>query len=371
MIKTFTREFLYNIVWSKPTTEISKEYRISTNDVRKLCKYYNIPLPLQGHWQKIKHNKPSTVIHLPESDELIINAYRLVKRNEGDEDIPFLKSPFQKRVYEIKKDKTYNFIVPSTLKKPHPLILKTKNKLEEFDKLSKTEYHSQGELYNEILPIHTDKKMRSRALRIMNTIITNLYKKNYSVSFRNNSCFVEMFGQKTEINLRQKINRVREKDERGYGGNQWLKTDKLEFQAGPSYSRKNWIDGKNRKVEDVIPEILVWIEQNCQYWHDIRKKQAEEKRIQDIENEKESEKIRVIELESKRFETLISDSEKWHKAAKLRSYIKAVENKAKENNRLDLETKKWIEWARKKADRCDPLIETEDDVFNGIDKASF
>lgn len=356
MIEPFTRKSLYNLIWSKSTTVISKEYRVSTSDLRKLCKYNDIPLPLQGHWQKIKHNKPTTVIDLPESEKEIIDAYQLVKRNVGDEDIPFLTSPFHKRVYEVKNDKTYNLIVPSTLKKPHPLILKTKKRLVEFDKLTKTDYHPQRELYCEILPIHTDKKLRSRALRIMNTIISNLYEKNYSVSFRNSECYVEMFGQQTEINLRQKINRVREKDEREYGGDQWVKSDKLEFQAGPSFSRKNWIDGKNKKVEDVIPEILVWIEQDLQYWHDLRKRQAEEQRLRKIEQSKINEELRLVKLEEDRFSELIADSEKWHKATKLRSYVKAVENCAKENNQLDVETNKWIEWANSKASLIDPLI---------------
>ena len=365
MVKTITRKFLYDLVWSKSATSISKEYRISSSDVRKLCKHYNIPLPLQGHWQKIKHNKPSTVLDLPESDEQIINAYQLVKRNEGDQGIPFLTSPFHKRVYEIKNDDSYNLIVPPKLKNSHPLIVKTKQRLEEYDKIQKSSYLERRDHFAETLPIHTDKKLRNRALRIINTIISNLYSKGYSVSFRNKTeCFVEMFGQNIEINLRQKINRVREKDERGYGSDQWVKTDKLEFQAGPSFNRKNWIDGKNRKVEDCIPEILVWVEQHCEYWHDLRKKQAEEKRIQEIEKEKERKQNLVIELENKRFQELISNSEKWHKATVIRNYILAVEKIAKENDRLDLETKEWIEWARKKADLYDPLTESDDEKLN-------
>lgn len=354
---TITRKELYELVWSKSTTAISKEFRISTTDLRKLCKYHNVPQPSSGHWQKIKHNKPITVVDLPESDKEIKNVYQLIKRGEGDEDIPFLTSPFHKRIYEIKKDKSFDFTVPLTLKNPHPLIIKTKSRLQDYDKLSKTDYTAQREIYNEILPVHTDKQLRNRALRIMNTIIVNLYKNNYSVSFRNRECFVEMFGQTTEINLRQKVNRIREKDDNGYGGNQWVKTNKLEFQAGPSYSRKNWVDGKNKRIEDVIPEILVWIEQNCQYWHDIRKKQREEKCIQDMENEKKLNQIRIIELENERFEKLMSNSEKWNKANLLRDYILAVETKANENNKIDSDTNKWIQWAKNKADSLDPLID--------------
>lgn len=355
-----TRESLYELVWSKSTTTISQEYRISTSDLRKLCKYYDIPLPLQGHWSKIKHNKPTVVIELPESDKQTIDEYQILKRNEGDDDIPFFKSPFLKRVYEVKNDKSYKLTVPSTLKNAHPLIIKTQKSLEAYDKIPETDYYKRRNHFEHTLPIHTDNKLRNRALRIMNTIISNIYDKGHSVSFRNKTeCFVEMFGQQTEINLRQKINRVRKKNESGYSGDQWVKSDKLEFQAGPSFRRKNWIDGEKKVLEEFIPDILVWIEQDCQYWHNLRKRQAEEERIRDIEREKEQEKLKIIQLENERFEELLVDSEKWHKATILRNYIQAAEEKAEQNNDLNEDKKKWIVWAFNKADSIDPLINDE------------
>ena len=355
-----TRENLYELVWSKSTTIISKEYRISTSDIRKLCKHHNIPLPKQGYWSKLKHNKTVERTDLPETETKSLEEITLVKRETGDKDIPFLTSPFHKRIYEIKNDDSYNLIVPSSLKNPHPLIIKTKKKLEEYDKIPESNYQERRNYLKEILPISADKNLRNRALRVMNTIISNIYDKGYSVSFRNNTeCFVEMYGQQTKINLRQKINRVREKDERGYGGDQWVKSDKLEFQAGPPYNLKNWIDGKKKNLEDYIPDILVWIEQNCQYWHDLRKRQAEEERIRSIEVAKEQEKLKIIHLENERFEELLVNSEKWYKANTLRNYIQAAKEKAEQNNELNEDKKKWIQWASRKADSIDPLFNDE------------
>ena len=87
------------------------------------------------------------------------------------------------------------------------------------------------------------------------------------------------------------------------------------------------------------------------------KKQREEKCIQDMENEKKLNQIRIIELENERFEKLMSNSEKWNKANLLRDYILAVETKANENNQIDSDTNKWIQWAKNKADSLDPLID--------------
>lgn len=352
------RTELYELVWSKSTIAISREYRISTSDIRKLCKHYDIPLPKQGYWSKLKHNKTVERTDLPEVDSKFVEEIILVKRKAGDRDIPFLKSPFQKRIYEIKNDASYDLIVPSSLKNPHSLIIKTKKRLEEYDRIPKTNYQERRDCLEKTLPIKTDKKLRNRSLRIMNTIISNIYNKGHSVSFSNKTtCSVEMFGQRTEINLRQKINRVREKDESGYGSNQWVKSDKLEFQAGPSFSQKNWIDGKKKKLENFIPDILVWIEQDCQYWHDLRKRQAEDKRTKELEREKEREKLEIVQLENKRFEELLVDSENWDRANTLRNYIQAAKEKAEENNELNENKKEWVQWATTKADIVDPLID--------------
>ena len=46
----FTREELYELVWSEPLTRLAKKYNISDNGIRKKCKKMNIPLPKVGHW---------------------------------------------------------------------------------------------------------------------------------------------------------------------------------------------------------------------------------------------------------------------------------------------------------------------------------
>ncbi|WP_218599205.1 hypothetical protein [Polaribacter sp. NJDZ03] len=351
----FTRKLFYNLVWSKSISAISKNYRISTSDVRKICKHFNIPLPLNGHWQKIKYNKAIIIIDLPENEKVVQEKIKLVKRNEGEKDIPFLTSPFNKRVFELKNNLTYSFNVPLTLKNPHPLILKAKKGLEDLDKLTKSNYEIERKVFNEILPIHTDLKLRNRALRIMNVIVSYIYKQNHSIVFEYGNCCVEMFGQKTEFYLRQKYNRIRTTDEKGWSNQSFIKTSNLEFRAGPSFNHKSWIDKENKKLEEYIPNIIAWIEQDCKYWHDLRKKQAEQERINEIERLKEEERLLLIKKEEVRIQNLIIHSEKWKKATILRNYINAAIEKDKSNNTFDEQKKAWVKWATDIANSIDPL----------------
>ena len=48
---------LYNLIWSKPLTSIEQELNVKIQDIKNACIKYQIPLPENGHWSKLKHNK--------------------------------------------------------------------------------------------------------------------------------------------------------------------------------------------------------------------------------------------------------------------------------------------------------------------------
>lgn len=60
-----TREELYDLVWAEPLLSLSKKYAISDVGLRKLCVRMNIPVPIAGHWSKIKAGKAVLPPELP------------------------------------------------------------------------------------------------------------------------------------------------------------------------------------------------------------------------------------------------------------------------------------------------------------------
>ena len=62
-----TRKELYDLVWSKPMTFLSKKYNLSDVGLRKICLKMNIPLPKAGYREKIKWNKPVSIEILDET----------------------------------------------------------------------------------------------------------------------------------------------------------------------------------------------------------------------------------------------------------------------------------------------------------------
>src|SRR5438270_10187350 len=52
--RVMTREELYRLVWSKPITELAKEFGMSDVGLAKVCKKLNVPKPYRGYWQLIE-----------------------------------------------------------------------------------------------------------------------------------------------------------------------------------------------------------------------------------------------------------------------------------------------------------------------------
>jgi hypothetical protein len=62
-----TREQLYNEIWEISVAGVAKKYNAAYNDLLKLCKEAEIPIPPSGYWAKLKFGKPVEQILLPES----------------------------------------------------------------------------------------------------------------------------------------------------------------------------------------------------------------------------------------------------------------------------------------------------------------
>ncbi|WP_282085273.1 hypothetical protein [Aquimarina algiphila] len=238
----------------------------------------------------------------------------------------------------------------------HPLVQKTKIELKRLDKVKERRSWEEQRKYNgEFLPISVGPKLRARALRFMSDLIYLLEANGHSIKFEYDRCHIEMYDQLTEINLRQKYFRRRIKNSSGYGTDTYEKSDKLEFQVG-YHARKGWIDRKTKSLEDYLQAIYDYIEKDSKQWADWRERQRIKEEKDKILKEQEAEKARLMAIEAEKLEKLILDAEKYEKAVKIRSYLKALEEKMSSNNELNTsERKEYLKWAYKKAEEIDPL----------------
>ena len=52
-----TRKELYDIVWSTSLSKLTQQYALSNEGIKKICKQFEIPMPDNGYWMKLKFNK--------------------------------------------------------------------------------------------------------------------------------------------------------------------------------------------------------------------------------------------------------------------------------------------------------------------------
>jgi hypothetical protein len=53
MASNITRRDLYELVWSRPRSEIAKEFGISGVRLGKICREMNVPAPPRGYWANL------------------------------------------------------------------------------------------------------------------------------------------------------------------------------------------------------------------------------------------------------------------------------------------------------------------------------
>jgi hypothetical protein len=64
-MKTLMRSELYDLVWSRPMTEVAAEFDLSDVGLKKICKAAYVPTPPLGYWAKVKSGKRATKATLP------------------------------------------------------------------------------------------------------------------------------------------------------------------------------------------------------------------------------------------------------------------------------------------------------------------
>lgn len=63
-----TRAELHELVWSKPMTEMAREYGVRGQHIAKACDEHEIARPPAGYWQKLEYGKAVESVALDNSN---------------------------------------------------------------------------------------------------------------------------------------------------------------------------------------------------------------------------------------------------------------------------------------------------------------
>lgn len=357
--KEFTRKELYNLVWEKPLVQLAKDFGLSDNGLRKICKKYDIPLPKMGHWQKVQHGKKVELEKLRHFDKWT-NTKITIHESEADEEEHYL-TKVARRVKEIEQACSTLLPVPESLTKPHPLVkaakenLGTKKKERSWRNLPECIHTDRG-----LLSISTQKHNVPRALRIMNTFIKMAENRSHEVVLEDEKTKLVVDNEKFPIRFREKHTRQEMPDER-WSSSELVPNDVLSIKYDYHFD-KEWAD-KGTPLEDQLPRILAFFElksveikQRREYY---RIAQIEADRKREIERKLQAQR----EWEAKKQDFLLTQSDKWFKAESLRQFIKTIEESKNNSSKVQ----EWLKWAKLQLEELDPLSNGTESFINQFD----
>jgi hypothetical protein len=356
-MKTITRRELYDLVWSKSISKISKETNIKESVISGICQTYKIPLPINGYWSKIQFGKE-------------VEVFPFVEEFEGSDVIDLYH--FNTPVYEIKKKDEVIVIedfvkeampnYPSKLENPLAVIVETQKYLTKKDKYSY--YQSRKDDAPYISVQLSSKELIDRSLLFLDTLLKQFIARGHEVLSENWGTKIIIQKQSIPIRMRESYNRVKKKDPKWYDSEDKVANGILCFQIDESYRRIEWKDSASVKLEDKIPNIIAKFEEICykRYEDDLQKirenirKREIYKLIQD--------RKKVVEIHLEKFNKLLRESKQYRKIQDMRTYVDAL--KKHENEKPELN--EWIEWSTSAIDWYDPIIKSDHPYLNDVNR---
>lgn len=328
--------------------------------LRKLCIRHNIPIPKNGHWQKVRFGKIPPIVELPISQANDAVTIRMSDDPEA-KSINYYINKLQK---EIEDQLGAELQVPKRLSKPHELITAT---YERIQAKAKRDYNSKiYKIYPKELDLAVSAKQLNRALIIFNTIIKLFMKRGPELIVEDRETKVIIFDQAIGLRIREK-NRIIKESNGHWPSQRYEPTGILYLSAKVSWSDKTWSEGK-QPLEVQLSRIIAYLEIKA----GELKIENDKREIERIEGEriklqrKQFEALQDEEL--KKFKLLLGDVDKWRKIKLLRKYINEFEAANKDEGSQNNGFMGYIEWARKKINWYDPLINAKDELFYDLDK---
>lgn len=340
-----SRQELYDLVWSTPMIDLAKQFNLSDNGLRKICKKYLVPIPKMGYWQKFRFGKKVSKIVLPPSQNDAPIAINVLPRN---------KEQIESQI--IVKEAV---VVPDRVGRFHPLVQQTRKLFAKGHEYNGRTRSYRGEA---ALGISVSRKMLPRALRIMDTIIKVLEEHGAKVGIdRENelrtNTHVTLEGEKVQFGIDELMRIVKtEPDQYGYSRQEYVPKEKLVLRIKNYLGgcQSKWTEGENTKLEDKLASFINGLSFAAAYLKKQRKEREEEQRRWEERRQSEARRQQILEEEKKRGEVLEKQAVLWKKSRVIYDFIQAAIS-ARGDFAPDSEFGKWVTWAKAYADKLDPL----------------
>lgn len=358
---TFKREKLYDEVWTKPMTELAKEYGINVYQLTKACDKLEIPRPESGYWSKLRHGKKVKKKPLTDSEK---KEYRLssdtIRPLDMDKLLPKGYRPI---------------VIKDQLRNPHPLVRQTYKYLKELAK-----ERSPGDEYGRLKPykagylsVSVSKDSLKRGMRILDAILKESIRQGFKVGtgtmYKRHYTYIQIAEDKAYIFLQEEAKQIKTKIENPKYS--WEKykyerytTGKLKLSISYSYygySSRKISDTKTKTLEEQSDKFFPILLEISEKAKKRRLEHEESERKAEIARKIREQREREYQAEMKRREKLEQLSKQFTKSEYIYQFIREVEStiNIEELNQEQVDRfNVWKKWALEHADRLNPVVQT-------------
>jgi hypothetical protein len=143
----------------------------------------------------------------------------------------------------------------------------------------------------------------------------------------------------------------------------WHPTGRLTLTVGSWPSRK-WNDTDRSLIDSRLHGIVAGIVGLAEEKRAQEDEEARRQRSFEEARARYDAQVNARSEERRQLRALFRDASSLQRANRLREFITAVEDRARECGELTPEKQAWIQWARAKADWIDPLVRVSDPILD-------
>ena len=367
MAAKFTRQALYDLLWSQPKTTVAIELGISDAGLGKICREANIPIPPRGYWARISAGQTPPRISLQarglgQTDEVIIGRDTWSGREEQITELP--PEPFFPESLATVALRAQKLLGKScfakTLANPHPLIAK----LLAEDDLRRQAMKDKPYAWDKP---KFDEPLARRRLKILNALFLAVSKAGFKPSLHGKEAEevgVIVGNTHVAFTLTKIEQRSRVAKGKAALSQLQLQLEITNWAQGGEFPLNLWCDTEDAPLESHLAEIatnllvagemlyrghVIW---QHNYLSERKAEQDEKIRQAEEKAAREAEAARLADLQQRR-DALLAAADNRQKATILRALVAEAEQQPNVVAAAGFEL--WRNWVLAEATQLDPF----------------
>lgn len=364
----FTRQQLYELVWTTPVHQLAPRYNLSDVGFAKLCRRFLIPLPPRGYWRRKEFGykvKLEPMTKWPEAREPVIHLSRTSKPKEVQ------PNPNQ----EAEKRPENRVVVPPELpEKVHPFVRHTASLLR------RSKADSEGRLSGrdeKSFVVQVSRGELDRALRILQAFTEACEKRGFELNggrAGGGGVSLVVAGQRIHFVIEERLRRVRHELtraeelalQRPYPPRDIRKWDyqpdgvlvlKLVGLPWTDGVRLWWADKQTAKLEDRLNEVMAVLPVVAERLRLHNEEVERQRQEREQAERRRQEALERAEVRVARFRFLEEQAELWERRERVLAYVRAVRERLERGEwgeKQKATAEQWLAWAGAYLGECDP-----------------